>query len=101
MIERSKIDVLERGLERELERGFLNRINLKMFDLFSHSPYFNHTSFLAKSGFRKRFEAKEIKKLLPNESSFFNWSTPAVFYKFFFMQTDILEMPVSLPVQKW
>ena len=29
----------------------------------------------------------------------FNWSTPAVFYKFYFMQTDALQRPVSLPVR--
>ena len=29
----------------------------------------------------------------------FNWSTPAIFYKFYFLQTDILDMPVSLPVR--
>ena len=29
----------------------------------------------------------------------FNWSTPAIFYKFYFLQTDILNMPVSLPVR--
>ena len=28
----------------------------------------------------------------------FNWSSSAVFYKFYFMQTDNLERPVSLPV---
>ena len=30
----------------------------------------------------------------------FNWSTPAIFYKYYFMQADILEMPVALPVRK-
>ena len=29
----------------------------------------------------------------------FNWSNPAIFYKFYFLQTDILNMPVSLPVR--
>ena len=29
----------------------------------------------------------------------FNWSTSAIFYKFYFLQTDILDMPVSLPVR--
>ena len=29
----------------------------------------------------------------------FNWSTPAVFYKFYFMQTETLQGPVSLPVR--
>ena len=29
----------------------------------------------------------------------FNWSTPAVFYKFYFMQTDVPRMPVSIPVR--
>ena len=27
----------------------------------------------------------------------FNWSTPAVFYKFYLMQVDTLERPVFLP----
>ena len=29
----------------------------------------------------------------------FNWSTPAVFYKFYFMQTEPPEMPVSVPAR--
>ena len=29
----------------------------------------------------------------------FNWSSPAVFYKFYFMQTEALQRPVSLPVR--
>ena len=29
----------------------------------------------------------------------FNWSTPAVFYKFYFMQTEHPGMPVSIPAR--
>ena len=29
----------------------------------------------------------------------FNWSSPAIFYKFYFLQTDILDMPVALPAR--
>ena len=29
----------------------------------------------------------------------FNWSGPSVFYKYYFLQTDTLETPVSLPVR--
>ena len=29
----------------------------------------------------------------------FNWSSPAIFYKYYFLQTDILDMPVALPVR--
>ena len=31
----------------------------------------------------------------------FNWSSPAVFYKFYFMQTEVMQRPVSLPVRNW
>ena len=30
----------------------------------------------------------------------FNWSTPAIFYKFYFMQTEHPGMPVSVPARR-
>ena len=35
--------------------------------------------------------------LVGNLTEDFNWSTPAIFYKYYFIQTDLLSIPVLLP----